>query len=495
VYRKYSEVLELVAVTPQSKLSSQHRRSSRIPRLTVSVAAVLLFGLLAPALAHAIPRDATLARGMSWVNAEVTYSQARTYAGYRTDCSGFVSMCWSTGTSYNTKTLYKVSRPIGVGELLPGDAILKAGHHVRLFAGWVDATRTRYVAYEETSPGAVQTIKYIAADLAEGYTPYRFNGIEDSPPSWNLLSNPTFDVWSADSPVWWTASRDASGTVSRRSRAGARTPRFSLGVVNRSKDPGVIADVQQTAAVESSKTYTLSAWGWTDRAPGSVQMRLRFLDAGGRTLSDTSIGGDTAGIGSSGFAPMSITLASPSGATSATVSLRLAGGAYVSTDTAGSALFDDVELYMSSPTAVSRFFNFRTGTHFYTASGPERDNVMRALWGTFRYEGVAYATSSSPANSQNLYRFFNVRNGTHFYTASDAERANVQATLGAIYRFEGVAYRVSPVPVAGGSTVYRFYNGRAGSHFYTASEAERASVQNTLGAIYSYEGPAFYVAP
>ena len=485
----------MAAVITQSKYESQHRRSSRIPGITASLVALLLVGAVWPTVAHAIPRDATLARGMSWINVEVPYSQARSYAGYRTDCSGFVSMCWATGPSYNTKTLYRVSRPISPGELQPGDALLRAGYHVRLFAGWVDDAHTRYVAYEETSPGAVQTIKYIASDLAEGYIPYRYNGIEGSPPSWNALANPTFDVWSGDSAVWWTASKDASGTVSRRTRAGARTARFSLGVTNRSKDPDFMAEVRQSTAVEASRTYTLLAYAWTNREPRSVQMRLQVFDAGGRTLLDTSIAGDTAGVGSSGFTPMSITRATPSGATSATVTFRLAGGAYIATDTAGAALFDDVAFSVSSPMAVYRFYNPRAGAHFYTASGPERDSVIRGLWPTYQYEGVGYSVGSSASNSQSLHRFYNVRSGTHFYTASEAERANVVARLGATYRYEGVAYQVSPRPVAGGSAVYRFYNRRTGTHFYTASDAERNTVIATLGGTYTYEGAAFYIAP
>ena len=56
-------------------------------------------------------RPPTLARGMAWINAGVPYSQTRYYAGYRTDCSGFVSMCWALPSSYNTRTLYRVAYP------------------------------------------------------------------------------------------------------------------------------------------------------------------------------------------------------------------------------------------------------------------------------------------------------------------------------------------------------------------------------------------------
>ena len=42
-------------------------------------------------------------------------------------------------------------------------------------------------------------------------------------------------------------------------------------------------------------------------------------------------------------------------------------------------------------------------------------------------------------------------------------------------------------------TVYRFYNVRSGSHFYTTSVAERDNVIATWPTIFTYEGPAFYV--
>ena len=42
--------------------------------------------------------------------------------------------------------------------------------------------------------------------------------------------------------------------------------------------------------------------------------------------------------------------------------------------------------------------------------------------------------------------------------------------------------------------VYRFYNAALGTHFYTASAAEKATVEATLSHIYTYEGPAFYIA-
>lgn len=144
--------------------------------------------------------------------------------------------------------------------------------------------------------------------------------------------------------------------------------------------------------------------------------------------------------------------------------------------------------------SVYRFYNKRTGTHFYTASADERAAV-NAKWPTiFNDEGVAYTiNTANPANNQPLYRFYNVRTGSHFYTASADERAAVNAKWPTIFHDEGVAYRVSTTP--GGTSVYRFYNMRTGSHFYTASVAERDAVNAKWPTIFHYEGVAFYLAP
>ena len=49
--------------------------------------------------------------------------------------------------------------------------------------------------------------------------------------------------------------------------------------------------------------------------------------------------------------------------------------------------------------------------------------------------------------------------------------------------------------VGGSTTVWRFFNVRTGTHFYTADPAEKANVQANLSAIYHLDGPAFYLAP
>jgi len=146
------------------------------------------------------------------------------------------------------------------------------------------------------------------------------------------------------------------------------------------------------------------------------------------------------------------------------------------------------------PLQVYRFYKPSSGTHFYTADPAERDNVIATLGGVYHYEGPSYSVNSaSPSNMHPLYRFYNMRTGTHFYTADEAEKNNVVNTLSYLYHLDGIAYYVSSFD-GFSQPVFRFYNVVAGVHFYTADIAERDNVINTMGRKYSYEGPAYYLA-
>ena len=145
-------------------------------------------------------------------------------------------------------------------------------------------------------------------------------------------------------------------------------------------------------------------------------------------------------------------------------------------------------------TPVYRFYNTKAGTHFYTASETEKANVQSTMSATYTFEGVAYnLETDNPQMNTPLYRFYNKVTGTHFYTASETEKANIIATMAATFNYEGPAYNVSSV-AAGNTPVYRFYNTKTGTHFYTASESEKNNIQATLSGTYTYEGPAFYLA-
>ncbi|MFI6683187.1 peptidoglycan-binding protein [Streptomyces sp. NPDC050485] len=142
----------------------------------------------APARAQQdVTRAQILARAQAWVDAGIPYSMNAFHQGYRTDCSGFVSMAWALGDSHWTGDLHEYGVRITKEELQPGDMLLRhnddnpeRGSHVVLFAGWANAEHTRYEVMEETpSYGAVKrTIPYAYSSNGSSYVPYRYKGLQ-----------------------------------------------------------------------------------------------------------------------------------------------------------------------------------------------------------------------------------------------------------------------------------------------------------------------------
>lgn len=99
------------------------------------------------------------------------------------DCSGFVSRCWRLPRSYSTRELAQICVPLtSYDELRPGDILNTHNAHCLLFAGWVDATRTRMWAYETGIPPHWKVIRHrpTTASLKEnGFVPLRYRGMAD----------------------------------------------------------------------------------------------------------------------------------------------------------------------------------------------------------------------------------------------------------------------------------------------------------------------------
>lgn len=150
----------------------------------------------------------------------------------------------------------------------------------------------------------------------------------------------------------------------------------------------------------------------------------------------------------------------------------------------------------SGSSAVYRFYNTSNGTHFYTASATERDS-LRSSAQNMSYEGAVFGAPTSSSTATSVYRFYNKNNGSHFFTISQTERDSIINTMSNTYTYEGAAYNaytsaVGPT-VSGATPLYRFYNNAQGTHFFTASSAERDNIINTMSGTYKYEGTAFYV--
>lgn len=88
-----------------------------------------------------------------------------------------------------------------------------------------------------------------------------------------------------------------------------------------------------------------------------------------------------------------------------------------------------------------------------------------------------------------VHRFWNSAMGTHFYTASEAERASVVANL-PTFMYEGQAFHAFDSQVMGLSPVHRFLNTLSGTHFYTISADEKAHIEANIPEL-RYEGVAY----
>jgi hypothetical protein len=144
------------------------------------VLASLLAALVgfAPASAAAITRAEVLTRAHSWVTKRIIYSQRARYAGYRRDCSGFVSMAWRLRTSYTSSSIHAVARRIPLWKLRPGDAVHTPGH-VAIFVKWKSRARHTYVAMEESRWGR-PAMRHVRS-LGRGATALRYRRIAAPP--------------------------------------------------------------------------------------------------------------------------------------------------------------------------------------------------------------------------------------------------------------------------------------------------------------------------
>jgi len=143
-------------------------------------------------------------------------------------------------------------------------------------------------------------------------------------------------------------------------------------------------------------------------------------------------------------------------------------------------------------TVVYRLYNMVNGTHFYTSSADEKYMILKKWPLVYKYEGVGYEYDALKADTD-LHRLYNKKTGSHFYTSSWTEAMDALKMWPTVFTYEGPAYRVSKTPIPSGGTVFRFYNLKNGSHFFTADPAERDMVIAKWPNVFSYEGPAFYL--
>ncbi len=137
----------------------------------------------------AYDRATTISRAKTWLTAidghQVPYSQTTTYGGYRTDCSGYVSMALQLAkpgpntvglatSTYTTK--------ITMAQLQQGDLIIDATgtsttRHVVIFDKWTSSAHTLYWAYEQRGSYGTDHDERsygVGADQYDAYRPNKY---------------------------------------------------------------------------------------------------------------------------------------------------------------------------------------------------------------------------------------------------------------------------------------------------------------------------------
>ena len=140
---------------------------------------------------------------------------------------------------------------------------------------------------------------------------------------------------------------------------------------------------------------------------------------------------------------------------------------------------------------VYRFFDGNTGTQFLTSSLTERNDVI-ATRPSLVYEGIGMGAVSPDGdpNAIPVLRFFDTGTGTHFFTASQAEKDTLMTIRPDLVPERSALYEHA-IGQIGDVPVYRFFEQTDGTHFYTSSATERATIVATRPDM-TFEGIAFY---
>jgi hypothetical protein len=158
---------------------------------------------------------------------------------------------------------------------------------------------------------------------------------------------------------------------------------------------------------------------------------------------------------------------------------------------------DDIDaaqhIYGDSPKIhidIYRFFNNSNGGHFFTPHILERDSVEGNI--NFRLEGIGFdaldSSSQLVEGAVPVYRFFNQKTGGHFFTAFEEEKEVVLELENFI--FEGESFRAFEFQTSSNVPVHRFFNKVTGGHLFTVDAVEKTNILGDTGHV--YEGVGFY---
>ncbi|MEL6579500.1 MAG: peptidylprolyl isomerase [Cyanobacteria bacterium J06621_12] len=143
--------------------------------------------------------------------------------------------------------------------------------------------------------------------------------------------------------------------------------------------------------------------------------------------------------------------------------------------------------------SVFRFFDPDTGIHFYADSESERSE-LESSQPDYISEAATYRTVdplTGDSRAQEVVGLLNQDTGAYLYTTSENELSFIEDNLDNYSIDEDQSFFAFAEEQAGTIPIYRFLNTDTDTHFFTASEAERQSIEDSLPN-YNAEGIAFY---
>jgi hypothetical protein len=191
------------------------------------------------------------------------------------DCSGFVSMAWSSG-HYTTSSIPGATSAIATTDLLPGDVFNKAGYHVAMFT---HALQSGAPALVEAAGYNVHVNTFGGWSYVNGYSPRRYPTLTGTTAG-NPLGTTTNPIVIGGFP--YTDSRNTAlspSAVLDACGAAPATPEKGPEVVYRIdvKQPGTLSvTVQDDAAtdVDVELLSNLSTAGCTARNDSAISAQV-----------------------------------------------------------------------------------------------------------------------------------------------------------------------------------------------------------------------------
>lgn len=143
---------------------------------------------------------------------------------------------------------------------------------------------------------------------------------------------------------------------------------------------------------------------------------------------------------------------------------------------------------------VYRFRNRYNGTYFYTKSEAKRYTLIRTASKKWDYSGVSFTVdTSATANNVPLFHMYNTRKDTHYYTTSEAKKASLLAVTPLQWRYDGVTCYVSR-DTTDSVPVYRVRNTSTGGNLLTSSWSKVKELVARRSPRWEYRGVYFRIA-